>query len=126
MDLLSNALTQIRNANRAKNPTVTIPYIAQTFKITQILQQEGFIQSYTIVSCTLLQIQLKYTKHNQCILLNLKRISTPGRRIYIKATEIPSLFGGLGIYILSTSKGLLTNKEALKQKIGGELLCSIW
>nr|QHD45144.1 30S ribosomal protein S8 [Codium fragile] len=126
MDFISNTLTKIRNANKTKNKNVSIQNLNKNLQIIQILKKEGFIHSYSIISPQIIQIELKYTHTQKAILLNLKRISTPGRRIYIKAKEMPILFGGLGIYILSTSKGLLTNKEAQKYNIGGELLCSVW
>lgn len=125
MDLISNTLTKIRNANKTKNPTVLLPNVNKNSQIIHILQKEGFINSYSVLSPKVLQIKLKYTDH-KTVLMNLKRISKPGRRIYVKSKEIPILFGGLGIYILSTSKGLLTNKEAQHYNIGGELLCSVW
>lgn len=126
MDLISNTLTKIRNANKTKNPTVLIQNINQNLQIIHILKKEGFIHSYSVIEPNVLQIHLKYQQNKKTVLMNLKRISTPGRRIYVQAKKIPILFGGLGIYILSTSKGLLTNKEAQKYNIGGELLCSVW
>nr|YP_009472738.1 ribosomal protein S8 [Codium arenicola]ARO74383.1 ribosomal protein S8 [Codium arenicola] len=126
MDLISNTLTKIRNANKTQNPTVLIPNINQNLQILHILKKEGFINSYSVREPNVLQIHLKYQENKKTVLMNLKRISTPGRRIYVQAKQIPILFGGLGIYILSTSKGLLTNKEAHKYNIGGELLCSVW
>lgn len=126
MDIISQTLTSIRNGNRSKNMSVQIPKLGINEKLASILKNEGFINSFESVNSVLI-LNLKYRGRDRIpVLTNLKRISTPGRRVYINSKEIPQLFGGLGILILSTSKGIMTNKQAQKMKIGGELLCSIW
>lgn len=126
MDIISQTLTSIRNGNRSKNNSVKIPKLGINQKLASILKNEGFIDSFEIMNSVLI-LNLKYKGRERIpVLTNLKRISTPGRRVYINSKEIPQLFGGLGILILSTSKGIMTNKQAQQMKIGGELLCSIW
>nr|YP_009472443.1 ribosomal protein S8 [Bryopsis sp. HV04063]ARO74120.1 ribosomal protein S8 [Bryopsis sp. HV04063] len=136
MDLISNLLTYIRNSNLSKNKSVKLPYLKTTIQLVKILKTEGFIESFTILKkneaidelyTSQIIIFLKYKgRSRKPILTNLKRISKPGRRIYVNAKQVPQLLGGLGTLILSTSKGIVTNKRARKLKIGGELLCSIW
>jgi small subunit ribosomal protein S8 len=126
MDIISQTLTSIRNGNLSKNTSVKIPNLGINEKLASILKNEGFIDSFEIMNSVLI-LNLKYRGRERTpVLTNLKRISTPGRRVYINSKEIPQLFGGLGILILSTSKGIMTNKQAQQMKIGGELLCSIW
>ena len=126
MDIISQTLTSIRNGNRSKNSSVKIPKLGINEKLALILKNEGFIDSFEIMNSVLI-LNLKYRGRERIpVLTNLKRISTPGRRVYINSKEIPQLFGGLGILILSTSKGIMTNKQAQQMKIGGELLCSVW
>ena len=126
MDIISQTLTSIRNGNRSKNSSVKIPKLGINEKLASILKNEGFIASFEITNSVLI-LNLKYKGRERVpVLTNLKRISTPGRRVYINSKEIPQLFGGLGILILSTSKGIMTNKQAQQMKIGGELLCSVW
>ena len=126
MDIISQTLTSIRNGNRSKNSSVKIPKLDINEKLASILKNEGFIDSIEITNSVLI-LNLKYRGRERApVLTNLKRISTPGRRVYINSKEIPQLFGGLGILILSTSKGIMTNKQAQQMKIGGELLCSVW
>nr|YP_009130454.1 30S ribosomal protein S8 [Bryopsis plumosa]AJF21958.1 ribosomal protein S8 [Codium decorticatum]CEO90984.1 30S ribosomal protein S8 [Bryopsis plumosa] len=136
MDLISNVLTYIRNGNLSKNKSVRLPYLKTTIQLVKILKNEGFIDSFVItkkeesieqVYTDHIIVFLKYEGRNRKpILTNLKRISKPGRRIYVNSKQVPQLLGGLGILILSTSQGILTNKQARNLKIGGELLCSIW
>ncbi len=126
MDIISQTLTSIRNGNQSKNNSVKIPKLGINEKLASILKNEGFIDSFEIINSVLI-LNLKYRGRERIpVLTNLKRISTPGRRVYINSKEIPQLFGGLGILILSTSKGIMTNKQAQQMKIGGELLCSVW
>lgn len=126
MDIISQTLTSIRNGNLSKNSSVKIPNLGINEKLASILKNEGFIDSFEIMNSVLI-LNLKYRGRERIpVLTNLKRISTPGRRVYINSKEIPQLFGGLGILILSTSKGIMTNKQAQQMKIGGELLCSVW
>lgn len=126
-DSVGDALTQIRNANLIKSLSTLIPNTRSNYQILRILQQEGFIKSFNVLSAKHLICYLKYTgqKHHP-ILTNMRRISKPGRRIYTSYKEIPNILGGLGIIILSTSKGVLTDREARFEGVGGEILCSIW
>ena len=126
-DNIGDALTQIRNANLIKSLSTLIPNTRSNYQILRILQKEGFIKSFSVLSTKHLILYLKYTGRNRSpILTNMRRISKPGRRIYTSCKEIPSILGGLGIIILSTSKGILTDREARFKGVGGEVLCSIW
>ena len=126
-DKVGDFLTQIRNANLIRNVSTIIPNTKINYQISKILYTEGFIQSFDELSSNQLILYLKY-EGRQCkpILTNLKRISKPGRRIYTNCREIPTVLGGLGILILSTSKGILTDRDARLNSVGGEILCSIW
>nr|YP_009105612.1 ribosomal protein S8 [Xylochloris irregularis]AIT94352.1 ribosomal protein S8 [Xylochloris irregularis] len=127
-DTISDMLTRVRNANLIKKSTVVIPLTRLNRKICIILQKEGFIRTFQENTLTRkLRIVLKYKGLNKkpCI-TNLKRISKPGLRIYANHNEIPKLFGGIGVVILSTSRGVMTDKRARFLGIGGEILCSIW
>ena len=126
-DTLGDILTQIRNANLIKSPSIVIANNKISYQLAKILQHEGFIKSFNTLSNKYLVMYLKYKgREREPILTNLKRISKPGCRIYSKYKEIPIILGGLGILLLSTSKGILTNKEAYFRHLGGEILCSIW
>ena len=126
-DNIGDVLTQIRNANLIKSSSTLIPNTHTNYQILKILHNEGFIKSFKTLSTKHLILNLKYIGRNKHpILTNLRRISKPGRRIYTNHKEIPTILGGLGIIILSTSKGILTDREAKFQRIGGEILCSIW
>ena len=126
-DKVSDFLTQIRNANLNHSSSIIIKKTQINYQISEILEKEGFIQSFNKYSYNQLIIYLKYEElERKPIITNLKRISKPGRRIYANYKEIPSILGGLGIIILSTSKGILTDRDARFFQIGGEILCSIW
>ena len=126
-DKVSDFLTQIRNANLNHNLSIIIVKTKINYQILKILKQEGFIESFSKYSSNQLKIYLKYEgRERKPIITNLKRISKPGRRIYTNYKEIPSILRGLGIIILSTSKGILTDRDARFYRIGGEILCSIW
>lgn len=133
-DTISDMLTRIRNANLASKNCVAIPKTKIHINIAKILEQEGFIENFLMPSVedTEFILNLKYVPElgngnakKPCI-TNLKRISTPGLRIYTNYREIPQSFGGMGIVIISTSKGLMTDRDARKAKLGGEILCSVW
>jgi small subunit ribosomal protein S8 len=126
-DTISDMLTRIRNANLVKSKTVSIPLTRMSQQISQILEKEGFIESLQTYPSETLTLRLKYIGQEKkpCI-TNLRRISKPGLRIYANHKEIPKILGGLGIVILSTSQGIMTDREARFRKIGGEILCSIW
>ena len=126
-DNVGDALTQIRNANLIKSLSTLVPNTRSNYQILRILQREGFIKSFSVLSTKHLILHLKYADRGRYpILTNMRRISKPGRRIYAPYKEIPSILGGLGIVILSTSKGILTDREARFEGVGGEILCSIW
>jgi small subunit ribosomal protein S8 len=133
-DTISDMLTRLRNAALVKKATVLIPFTKMNQKIAQILEKEGFIQSFFLDDQSkMLLLKLKYRskatlvgKTKESCITNLKRISKPGLRIYTSSQDIPRVLGGAGIYILSTSVGILTDREARSLAVGGEILCSIW
>ena len=129
-DPIADMLTRIRNANTAKHDTVDIPASKIKVAIAGILVDEGFIEKYDIIedgAFKTIRIALKYgADKNERIISGLKRISKPGLRVYAGAEELPKVLGGLGIAIISTNKGLLTDKEARKQNVGGEVLAFVW
>ena len=128
-DTVADMLTRIRNANAMKYKTVEIPGTKLTKGIADILTKEGFIAGYDINKLAvgeMLVVNLKYSKTKERVINGLKRISKPGLRVYAKADEMPRVLNGLGIAIVSTSEGLMTDKEARAKKIGGEVLAYIW
>lgn len=126
-DTISHMLTRIRNAGLVKSQTVSVPRTLITQHISRILEKEGFIESFQISPAGELNLRLKYLgREKKPCITNLRRISKPGLRIYVNQKEIPRVLGGMGIVILSTSKGIMTDTEARYYGIGGELLCSIW
>ena len=129
-DPIADMLTRIRNANTAKHDTVDVPSSKMKLAIASILLDEGYIEKYDIKeegSFSTIVITLKYgADKNEKIITGLKRISKPGLRVYAGAEELPKVLGGLGIAIISTNKGLLTDKEARKQNVGGEVLAFVW
>ena len=131
-DTISDVLTRIRNAGMVDSSTVRIPLTRMSQQLCHILEKEGFISSFQRDEATnddpsLLTLHLKYSgpERKPCI-TNLRRISSPGLRIYTNYKDIPKILGGMGIMILSTSQGLMTDREARFRRIGGEILCSIW
>ena len=129
-DPIADMLTRIRNANTAKHDTVDVPASKMKLAIANILLDEGYIEKYDVVEDGVfktIHITLKYgADKNEKIITGLKRISKPGLRVYAGAEELPKVLGGLGIAIISTNKGLLTDKEARKQNVGGEVLAFVW
>ena len=127
-DPISDYLTRIRNASRAKKLRVDIPASNMKRSLTEILKRQKFIEDYTVVEDNkqnVLRIQLRYASGTPAI-SGLKRISTPGLRVYKGAKELPRVLNGLGIAVISTQKGLLTDKEARQEALGGEVVCYIW
>jgi small subunit ribosomal protein S8 len=130
-DLISDTITRIRNASVVKSPTVVIPYTLLNNQFCHILEREGFIDSFQIKKSNqnsnelVLFLKYKGTKLKPSI-TGLRRISKPGLRIYSNHKDIPRVLNGMGLVILSTSKGILTDREARAKGLGGELLCSIW
>ena len=128
-DTVADMLTRIRNANAMKYKTVEIPGTKMTKAIADILTKEGFIDGYEtnkLAVGEMLVLNLKYSKSKERVITGLKRISKPGLRVYAKADEMPRVLNGIGIAIVSTSQGLMTDKEARAKKIGGEVLAYIW
>ena len=132
-DTIADMLTRIRNANQMRYEEVKVPSSNIKKEIARILKEEGFIKDYKVVNSdenssvqdTIL-LTLKYTDKKERVITGLKRISKPGLRVYAKNDEIPKVLNGLGIAIISTSKGIMTDKEARKENIGGEVLAYIW
>ena len=128
-DPIADMLTRIRNAQSASYSTVDIPSSKLKMSIANALKAEGFIKNYkkmTEGSREFIRISLKYDENGEPIIGGLKRVSKPGRRFYTKCDRIPQALGGLGVNILSTSEGVMTDREARKRGIGGEVLCSVW
>nr|ARW69376.1 ribosomal protein S8 [Polysiphonia sp.] len=129
-DIISDTLTRIRNANLAKHQIVQVPSTKITNNIIKVLHEEGFIYKFEEVSKDLkshILISLKYTgKNKKPVITELKRISKPGLKVYSNHKELPKILGGIGIAIVSTSKGIMTDKTARQFGIGGEILCYVW
>jgi len=129
-DPIADMLTRIRNANEAKHDTVDVPASKMKLSIADILVNEGYIEKYDLIdngSSKTIRILLKYgADKNEKIITGLKRISKPGLRVYVSKDELPKVLGGLGIAILSTNKGVITDKEARKLQVGGEVLAFVW
>jgi len=122
-------LTRIRNAIMVRHDSVLIPASKMKLGISRILKEEGYVGDYEVVRGKpqrLIKIHLKYDNKNQPVLTGLERISKPGLRVYVQKKEIPRVYGGLGIAILSTPQGVMTGQKAWRQAVGGELLCYIW
>lgn len=126
-DPIADMLTRIRNAHMAALEKVDIPHSKLKGEIARVLKREGYIADYAIEGGTrTLRVFLKYTNDQEPVIRGIKRESKQGRRVYVGADNLPRVLSGLGIAILSTSTGLMTDKEARKQHIGGEVLCSVW
>jgi small subunit ribosomal protein S8 len=129
-DPIADMLTRIRNANTAKHDTVDVPASKMKVSIANILLNEGYIKSFELVDAGAfknIHITLKYGKDkNDKVLSGLKRISKPGLRVYANVEDLPKVLGGLGTAIISTNKGVITDKEARKANVGGEVLCFVW
>ena len=128
-DPIADMLTRIRNAIMVRHDSVLIPASKMKLAISRILKEEGYVSDYEVVRGKpqrLIKIHLKYDDKNQPVLTGLERISKPGLRLYVQKKEIPRVYGGLGIAILSTPQGVMTGQKAWQQAVGGELLCYIW
>jgi small subunit ribosomal protein S8 len=128
-DPIADMLTRIRNAYKARFEKVEMPSSKMKVSILQTLKNEGYIKNYKVTAeghKSLLQVSLKYDARKQPAVSELRRLSKPGRRIYVAKDEIPQIKSGLGLAILSTSKGIVTDKQARTEGIGGELICSCW
>ncbi len=128
-DPIADMLTRIRNANQMRYKEVEVPASKMKTEIARILKETGFISDYKVTKkdkFNVITLNLKYGEKKERVITGLKRISKPGLRVYAKAEEIPSVLNGLGIAIISTSKGIMTDKEAREQTLGGEVLAYIW
>ncbi|MEY4534050.1 MAG: 30S ribosomal protein S8 [Ilumatobacteraceae bacterium] len=130
-DPIADMLTRIRNANTAMHDEVRMPASKQKIALAKILEKEGYINGFKVAPATtgpgdVLTISMKYSNDRKRTISGLRRISTPGLRIYRKGAEVPRVLGGLGVAVLSTSHGLMTDREARKRKVGGEVLCYVW
>ena len=128
-DPLADFLTRIRNAGMVRYETVDVPMSNLKVDVAKVLRQEGYINDYEIIEDDkqgVLRIALKYGPNNELVISGIRRVSKPGLRQYVKADEIPQVLSGLGISILSTSKGVMTDREARRLHVGGEILCEAW
>lgn len=131
-DPIADMLTRIRNAIQREHPAVSIPHSKIKENIAQVLKDEGYIEDYQVLPeqpQAVLRIKLKYTgdrRHRRSIITGLDRVSKPGRRIYVGKTDIPWVLNGMGVAILTTSRGVMTGQQARRQGIGGEVLCRVW
>ena len=128
-DPIADMLTRIRNANTVKHETVDVPASNMKKELSRILLEEGFIRGYDVIEDGkqgIIRIQLKYGQSGERVIQGIKRISKPGMRVYTNAYEVPKVLNGLGISIISTSKGILTDRQARKENVGGEVICYVW
>jgi small subunit ribosomal protein S8 len=128
-DPVADMLTRIRNANMVKLQKVDIPSSNLKVSIANVLKQEGFIKNYKVISDNLqgiLRVYLKYIDEKDSVINEIKRISKPGGRVYVRSEDIPVVKSGMGVAVLSTSKGVITDNAARKAGVGGELLCTVW
>jgi small subunit ribosomal protein S8 len=130
-DPIADMLTRVRNANTAMHDEVRMPSSKQKVALAKILEQEGYIGGFDVAPATkgpgdVLTIQMKYSPDRNRTISGLRRISTPGLRVYRNSTAIPRVLGGLGVAVLSTSHGLMTDREARRRNVGGEVLCYVW
>ena len=128
-DPIADMLTRIRNAVMVRHESVLIPASKMKLDIAKILKEEGFINDYEVIRgkpYRTIKVHLKYGERDQSVISGLERVSKPGLRIHVQQKEIPRVYSGLGIAILSTDRGIMTGQQAWRQKIGGELLCYVW
>lgn len=128
-DPIADMLTRIRNANTVKHETVDVPASNMKKELARILLEEGFVRGYDVIEDGkqgIIRIQLKYGQTGERVISGLKRISKPGMRVYAAKNEVPRVLNGLGISIISTSKGVITDRQARKENVGGEVICYVW
>ncbi|HEU4370380.1 MAG TPA: 30S ribosomal protein S8 [Methylomirabilota bacterium] len=128
-DPIADLLTRIRNASNAEHEKVDIPASRLKVRIAELLKDEGFIKNFRVLDDSkqgTLRVYLKYGAGNERMISGLVRVSTPGRRVYVAHDKIPSILAGMGVALLSTSRGVFTDREARKQKVGGEVLAYVW
>ncbi|MBU5668895.1 30S ribosomal protein S8 [Peptoniphilus sp. MSJ-1] len=128
-DPIADMLSRIRNANSARHTSVDIPCSNIKKEIAKILLEEGYIKGYDVLEDDkqgMIKVDLKYAESGERVISGLKRISKPGLRVYVKCEDVPKVLGGLGIAIISTSKGIITDKQARNEGVGGEVICYVW
>ena len=128
-DPVADLLTRIRNASRAEHEKVDIPASRLKVRIAALLKEEGFIKNFRVLEDAkqgTLRVYLKYGPGNEKMISGLVRVSTPGRRVYATNNKLPTILGGMGVALLSTSRGVVTDRDARKQKVGGEVLAYVW
>jgi small subunit ribosomal protein S8 len=128
-DTIADMLTRIRNAGKARLSSVDIPGAKLKIELAKVLKDEGYIRNYKFVKDGkqgILRIYMKYGKDNSHAILSIDRVSKPSRRVYVKGKDIKPVYSGMGIAVLSTSKGIMTDKRARKENVGGEIICNVW
>ena len=128
-DPIADLLTRIRNAAHARKPSVDVPWSRQKEKIVRVLVEEGYLGGMTVVEatpCNVLRIDLRYDAQRKPVISGLKRVSRPSLRVYVGVKDIPAVRRGLGVNVLSTPKGILVDRTARRENVGGELLCTVW
>jgi small subunit ribosomal protein S8 len=128
-DPVADMLTRIRNANKALQPTVEMPTSRMKEEIARLLQEEGYIRGFSVEkgpSFDTLVVELKFGRNRERVITDLKRVSKPGRRVYARKDRLPRVLGGMGVAILSTSRGLVTSRRAQELGVGGEVVCFVW
>jgi small subunit ribosomal protein S8 len=128
-DPIADLLTRIRNGSRAEHEKVDIPASKLKVRVAELLKDEGFIKNFRVLDDTkqgTLRVYLKYGAGNEKVISGLVRVSTPGRRVYVTHDKIPSILGGMGVALVSTSRGVLTDRDARKERVGGEVLAYVW
>jgi small subunit ribosomal protein S8 len=128
-DPIADMLTRIRNAGHARFDKVDIPASRMKINLARIMKEEGFIKNYKVIKDNrqgVLRVYLKYSEHQRPLIQGLRRVSKPGRRVYSGHAELPKVQGGLGVALISTSQGVVTDRQARKLMVGGEVLCEIW
>ncbi len=128
-DPIADMLTRIRNANTVGHETVEIPASKMKKAIAEILKEEGYITDFDVIEDDkqgMIKVTMKYASNKERVISGIKKISKPGLKVYAKANEVPKVLGGLGIAIISTSKGIVSDKEARKLGVGGEVICYVW
>ena len=128
-DPIADLLTRIRNASRAEHEKVDVPSSKLKIRITEVLKEEGFVKNFRFIEDSkqgTLRVYLKYGSGGEKIISGLVRVSKPGRRVYVAKHKVPHILGGMGVAILSTSRGVMTDRETRKQQLGGEVLAYVW
>jgi len=128
-DPISDMLTRVRNASQALHDRVEVPASKVKVELARVLHEEGFIRSYRIIEDNkqgIIRIYLKYSETEERVISGIKRISKPGRRVYVNKSLLPRVLGGLGVAVISTSQGVMTDRTCRKSNVGGEVLCHVW